>query len=279
MIAALREGIRDLGYVEGQDLLIDVHTADGDDRLAEPAAELVRLQPAVIVGPSSAVIVALRAATSTIPLVNAGVGNLLNTGFVDSLARPGGNITGLSTPLLAGRQLQLLQEAVSTLSRVAVLADASAPLGPRAAAAVEAAGHTLGLELVYLSTSGDVDLERAFETAVRERADGLFALAGPWITTNATRIAELAVRCRLPSMWQPTDAASRGGLMAYGANRPDMARRAATYVDKILKGAKPADLPIEQPTTFDLAINLRTAQALGLTFSHAILAQATEVIQ
>ena len=278
-MAAFRQSLRDLGYVEGQNLLIDERYAHGGDQLAEPAAELVRLQPEVILVAASGVAHAMQAATTTIPIVSAGAGpDLVAMGVVASLGRPGGNVTGLSTPLLAGKQLQLLQEVVPTLSRVAVLFDATIPADFEREP-FEAAARGLGLQLQFVGAHGPQDLEPGFATAVRGRADGLFLSGSPVIVGNQTRIGELAIQSRLPSMWQQSEAVGRGGLMGYGSNRADLYRRAATYVDKILKGARPADLPVEQPTKFDFVINLKIAQALGLSVPQSLLQHATEVIQ
>jgi putative tryptophan/tyrosine transport system substrate-binding protein len=277
--AAFKQAMRDLGYVEGQDFLFEVRRANGDGHLAETVAELMHLQPEVIVAPAVVEARAAQAATTTVPIVNVGVvGDLVAVGLAASLARPGGNLTGLSTPVLANKQLQLLKEAVPTLARVAVMIDQT-----RAAdferEAHEAAAHSLGLRLQIVGVDGAGGLGAFFESAIRERADGLYLAPVPVTTANQTQIAQLAMSHRLPSIAQQSDAASRGQLMAYGPNRNDLFRRAATYVDKILKGAKPADLPIEQPTKFDFGINLQTAQALGLTIPPSVLAQATELIQ
>jgi putative ABC transport system substrate-binding protein len=275
--AAFREGLRDFGFVEGQNIVIEQRYTDGDDRLAGPAAELVRLQPRVIVVPSGTVASAVRAATTTIPVVNAGSNDLVAIGLAASLARPGGNVTGLSTPSLVGKQLQLLQEAVSTLSRVAILFDTTIPEFRREP--YQAASRVLGLQMQFVGASSVEDLDLAFVTAIREHADGLFLPIGPVLTRNLTRIAELAIQNGLPSMWQNSEAGSHGGLMAYGPNRAALYRRAAYYVARILEGTSPADLPIEQPREFDFVINLRTAQALGLTVPQHVLLQATEIIQ
>ena len=289
-LAVLRQGMRDLGYVEGQTLLIDERYAsslDGllADRLAEPAAELVRLQPAVILVPGADVARVVLAATTTTPIVNANASlDLVRGGLAASYARPGGTVTGVSSPDLVGKQLQLLQEVVPSLSQVAVLSahrtgsteccNADFQREP-----YEAAARVLGLQVGFVSGGGAQDLDLMFETATREHADGLFLPAVGWITANRTRIAELALQSRLPSMWVQTEAVARGGLMAYAPNRAAGYYRAAYYVDRILKGTPPADLPIEQPREFEFLINLRTAQALGLTIPQHMLLQATEIIQ
>jgi putative tryptophan/tyrosine transport system substrate-binding protein len=277
LIAAFRQGLSDLGYVEGQNLVIEERNADGDGDQVVKAAELVGLQPEVIVVVSATVARSALAATTTIPIVSAGPGDMVGLGLVVSLARPGGNVTGLTVPSLAGKQLQLLHETVPQLSRAGVLFDtANTGFRPHL---YEAAARTLGLQVQFVGVGGPEELEPAFETALREHVDGLLVGQGGMISANHRRIAELAIQHRLPSVWQHSDAAGRGGLMAYAPNRAGMYRYAASYVDKILKGAKPADLPIEQPREFDFAINLKTAQALGLTIPPHVLLQATEVIQ
>jgi ABC-type uncharacterized transport system substrate-binding protein len=240
----------------------------------------VRLQPEVILAASATVARALGAATTTIPIVSGGAGDLVGTGVVASHARPGGSITGLSSPPLAGKQLQLFQEAVPTLSRVLVLFDpAFYPNWERERERMEEAARILSLRLQFVGARGVEDLELALEPAVREHVDGLYMSQGPLIAANQARIAELAIRSRLPSMWQQTEAVARGGLMSYGFSRPKQFRRAAYYVDRILQGTKPSDLPIEEPREFDFIINLKTAQALGLTIPPPLLFQATEVIR
>jgi putative tryptophan/tyrosine transport system substrate-binding protein len=282
-IAAFREGLNDLGYVEGHNLLILPSRANGDDQLAEPVADLVRLQPEVILAASATVARALGAATTTIPVVSAGAGDLVATGVVASHARPGGNVTGLSSPPLAGKQLQLFQEAVPTLSRVLVLFDPAFypnyPDWEREREMMEEAARILSLRLQFVGARGVEDLELALEPAVREHVDGLYMSLGPLIGANQARIAELAIRSRLPSMWPQSEAVARGGLMGYGSSQPKLFRRAAYYVDRILQGTKPSDLPIEEPREFDFIINLQTAQALGLTIPEHVQLQATEVIQ
>jgi len=281
-LAAFRASLHDLGYVEGDNLLIQGRYPTGEDQLAEPAADLVALQPEVILALASTVARALRAATTTIPIVSTGGGgDLVATGVVASHARPGGNVTGLSTPTLAGKQLQLLQDAVPTLSRVLVLFDATNSTFGRylEREPVEAAARALGLELQLAGIRDADELEPAFEAAARARADGLFTSLGPLILAHQARIAELALRSRLPSMWQISDAVERGGLMGYGPNRADLYRRAAYYVDRILRGTQPADLPIEEPREFDFVVNMKTARELGITFPNEIMLQVTEVVQ
>ena len=279
-IAAFREGLHDLGYVEGHNLLTLPSHANGDDQLAEPVADLVRLQPEVILANSSTVARALVAATTTIPIVSAGAGDLVATGVVASYARPGGNVTGLSTPSLADKQLEYFRQAVPTISRVLVLFDtAFYPNWERERETMEEAARILNLRLQFVGARGVEDLELALEPASREHVDGLYMTLGPLISANQARVAELAIRSRLPSMWQQPELVARGGLMSYAPSRLNQYRRAAYYVDRILKGTKPADLPVEQPMTFDFVVNLKTAQALGITFPDEIMLQVTEVIQ
>jgi putative tryptophan/tyrosine transport system substrate-binding protein len=281
-LSAFRQGMRDLGYVEGQNLVIEQRYASDPNRFADPAADLVRLQPEVILVAAATVAQDLLAATTTtIPIVSTGVGTigpeLVASSLAASHARPGGTVTGLSTPGLVGKQLQLLQDAAPALSRVAVVYPQLNPNFQREP--FEAASRTLGLRLQFVGVGGPEDLARVFETETREHAEGLFLPAVGWINANQTRIAELALQSRLPSMWAQSDAVGRGGLMAYAPNPAAMFQRAAYYVDRILQGTSPADLPIEQPMRFDFAINLQTAQALGLTIPPHVLLQATEVIQ
>lgn len=270
--AAFRTALRDLGYIEGQNLLIEER---GGDQLDEPLAALLRLDPEIILVASVAEARAVQAVTTTIPIVSI-LGDPVANGLAASLAHPGGNVTGLTTPVLAGKMLQLLGEVVPSLSSVAVLGGTS--LAPQSEA-FEAAARSLDLHLQVIAVDAAEDFERFFEAAVRAHADGLVVSSGPVILGNQTRIAELAIQHRLPSIWQQTDAVGRGGLMGYGPNRVDLYRRAAGYVDKIFKGANPGDVPIELPTTFDFVVNVRTAQALGLRIPQSVLAQATETIQ
>jgi putative tryptophan/tyrosine transport system substrate-binding protein len=275
-VAAFRQAMNELGYVEGQNLLIEQFNAN-DAAFAEPAAEVMRRQPDVVLVPSTILVRALQAASTTTPIVSAGSGELVERGLAASHAHPGGNVTGLSTPNLAGKHLQLLQETVPTLACVAILFDTLNSGFLREP--YEAAARRLGLEVQFLDTNVRADIESAFEAASRQHTDGLYVPLGPAISRNQTRLAELALHSRLPSIWAQSEAAGRGGLMAYGPNRTALFRRAAYYVDRILKGTIPADLPIEQPREFDFIINLKTAQALGLTIPQHVLLQATEVIQ
>jgi putative tryptophan/tyrosine transport system substrate-binding protein len=282
-IDAFQQGMHDYGYGEGQNLVLETRFAEGSaERLPALADEVVRLPVDVLVVASSVTVKAAQTATRTIPIVVAVGGDLIDEGIVASLARPGGNVTGMSDPIagLNGKRLQLLKEAVPVVSRVAIpwsMANRAAPL---AYADTQRAADVLGVQLISLELSGpNPDLEAVLETAVAERADGLLMFQSEGLAVHRARIAALTARHRLPSMspWPPF--VTLGGLMAYGANVDAMFRRAAYYVDRILKGAKPADLPVEQPREFDFVINLRTAQALGLTIPHHVLLQATEVIQ
>jgi putative ABC transport system substrate-binding protein len=275
-VAAFRQAMNELGYAEGQNLIVEQFNAN-DAGFAEPAAEVVRRQPEVILVPSTIIARAFLALTTTIPIVSAGSGELVERGLAASHAHPGGNVTGLSTPNLAGKHLQLLREAAPRLSRVAVLFDTINSEFQRQP--YEAAARALGLEVQFLGANVRTALEPVFESAIRQHADGLYVPLGPAISRNQTRLAEVASHYGLPSIWAQSEAAGRGGLMAYGPNRTALFRRAAYYVDRILKGTAPADLPIEHPTTFDLVINLKTAQALGLTIPQHVLLQATEIIQ
>jgi putative tryptophan/tyrosine transport system substrate-binding protein len=276
---AFRKGLRELGYVEGKNIIIEYRDGKGRlDRLPGLAADLVRLNVDIIVTGGRPSTRAAQQATSTIPIVMAASGNPVGNRFVASLARPGGNITGLTTIRgdLTGKRLELLQEAVSKISRVAVL------WGPPAASNfkdAEAAARLLGLEFQSLEVRSPGDLEGAFQAATKERAQALVALRNPVIFNQRKRIVELAMKSRLPAIYDDREFVEAGGLMSYGTNQADLYRRAATYVDKILKGAKPADLPVEQPTKFEFVINLKTAKQIGLTIPPNVLARADRVIR
>ena len=279
---AFRQGLRDLGYVERQNIIIEARFAEGNyDRLPDLAAELVRLKVDVIAAAAVPAIQAAKQATGTVPIVMVVVIDPVATGFVASLARPGGNITGLSlmAPELVGKQLQLLKELVPKVSRVAVLGNpANAGNAPQLREA-EVAARALGVRLQPLEARGLREIDSAFAAMTKERGGAVVVLVDAMLFDHRTRIARLAARTRLPAVYGLRAHAEAGGLMAYGANIADTYRRAATYVDKILKGAKPADLPVEQPTRFELVINLKTAKALGLTIPQSILIRADQVIQ
>jgi ABC-type uncharacterized transport system substrate-binding protein len=284
---AFRQGLRVLGYVEGQNIVIEVRYADGRaDRLPNLVAELVNLKVDVLVIEGNAGINAGRNATKTIPIVMAPSGDPLGAGFVASLARPGGNLTGLSLLLtgLAQKRLELLREAVPTASRVAVLWSPSrratgsitADLG---FAETQRAAEALRVQLQSIEVDGPADFDRAFSMMRRDHTNALVLISNSLLFTHRGRLTELARKHQIPAMFEFREFVDAGGLMAYGANLDDLSRRAASYVDKILKGAKPADLPIEQPTKFELVINLKTAKALGLTIPQSVLLRADEVIQ
>jgi putative tryptophan/tyrosine transport system substrate-binding protein len=280
---AFRQGLRELGYVEGKNIIIEWRSADGnEDRLPALAAELVQLKVDIIVTGGAAVTRPVKAETSTIPIVMTQDRDPVSSGFVASLARPGGNITGLSTlsPELSGKQLELLKETVPKLSRVAVFGTSTRPEVAQELKEVELAAGALGVKLQSLDIRSPKDFETAFQAAVKERAEAVVVrVSGPILSPHRTEVAALAVKSRLPVIYERAEEVEAGGLMSYGVSASDLDRRAATYVDKILKGAKPADLPVEQPTAFELVINLKTARALGLTISPALLFQATEVIR
>jgi putative tryptophan/tyrosine transport system substrate-binding protein len=282
-IEAFRHGLRDLGYVEGRNITIAYRFTEGQaDRLPELAAELIRLQVDVLVTDGEAAIRAAKHATTTIPIVMAvGGGDPVGVGLVASLARPGGNITGLSMmlPEVSGKRLEFLQEAVPTLSHVAVLWNPAVPGSTFAFKETQTAAPALGLQLQSLEVRGPDEFDQAFAAMTREHADTLVVLSNPLFFSHRRQLAELTVRHRLPAIFYLREYAEAGGLMAYGADAVDMYRRAATYVDKILKGAMPADLPVEQPIKFVLVINLKAAKALGLTMPPALLFQADEVIK
>jgi putative tryptophan/tyrosine transport system substrate-binding protein len=281
-IEAFRQGLHELGYVEGKNIVIESRDAEGKlDRLSQLAAELVRLKVDIIVTSSPAPTRAAKQATVTIPIVFAQDGDPVASGFVASLARPGGNITGLSTlaPELSGKRLELLKEVVPKLSRVAVLGTSTSPSTAPTLKETELAAGASKVQLQYLDVLDPKDIETAFRTAAKRRADAVLVLAGPVVFSQRTEIAGLAVKSRLPAIYPQTEFTEAGGLMYYGANTPDMYRRAATFVDKILKGAKPADLPVEQPTKFELVINLTTAKRIGLTIPPNLLARADKVIR
>ncbi len=275
------EGLRQLGYVEGQNIVIERRFSEGRyERLPALAAELVRLKVDVIVAAAITADEAKRA-TSTIPIVMTNHGDPVGSGLVASLARPGGNVTGLSgqSPDLVGKQLQLLKEAVPRLSRVAVLSNPTHPGHPTSLREAGVAARSLKVRLQILEARVPTEFAGAFSAATKESAGALLVLGDPMFFGERTRIVELAAESPLPLMGIQAEYAEAGGLLAYGIDQRDSFRRAATYVDKILKGAKPGDLPVEQPTKFELVINLKTAKALGLTIPQSLLLRADEVIQ
>ena len=280
---ALDEGLRELGYVEGQNIVFERRFAEGkQERLPALAAELVRLKVDVIVTGSNPVIAAVKQATATIPVVMAVSRDPVGTGFIASLARPGGNITGLSndpTPEIVGKSLELLKEAVPGVSRVAYLWNPAPPGAGTYRNAVESAARKLGVTFQSVEVRGSNEFEGAFAAMVRERADGVAVAGDPVIFSARSQVALLAARNRLPAVYQVREFAEAGGLMSYGSNIAHQFRRAATYVDKIRKGAKPGDLPVEQATKFEFIINLKTAKVLGLTIPQSVLIRADHVIQ
>ncbi len=278
---AFQQGLRELGYVEGKNIIIERRHADGkSDHLPALAAELVRLKVDIIMGQGGQSIRTAQSATKTIPIVMIAVSDPVSLGFVASLARPGGNITGLSTqaPELGGKRLELLKEIVPKLSRVAVLGDRNSPgYGPQKRE-IEVAAPALGLKLQIVEP-GPKDLESAFSTITKERAGALIVLQGPLTGSYRKQIVELAVKSRLLTTYPESEFVEIGGLMSYGTSVADLYRRAAVYVDKILKGAKPADLPVEQPMKFELVINLKAAKQIGLTIPPNVLVRADRVIK
>jgi putative tryptophan/tyrosine transport system substrate-binding protein len=282
-IEAFRRGLRDLGYVEGKNIVIEWRSWEGkEERLPALAAELVRLKVEVIVAVGSSDIRSAKEATAAIPIVMIVGGDPVGSGFVASLARPGGNITGLASlsPELSGKRLELLKEIVPNLSRVAVLGTSTQPDNAQMSREVELAARALGVKLQYLDVLSHKDVETAFRAAGKGRSDAvLFQVPGPFASSQRPQIAELAVKSRLPVIYDRAEYVEAGGLMSYGVSFTDLDRRAATYVDKILKGAKPADLPVEQPTKFDFIINLKAAKQIGLTIPPNMLARADKVIR
>jgi putative ABC transport system substrate-binding protein len=280
-LEAFRHGLRDLGYVEGRNIILEYRFADGQaDRLPALVAELVRLPIDVLVVDGTVALRAAQHATTTIPIVMAVSGDPVGEGLVASLARPGGNITGLSSraPEVSGKRLELLKEAVPHLSRVAALWHRDAPVGPYVKE-TQAAAKALGLQLHALEVGSPDALEQAFAAMTSAHADALVVLPSAQIGSHQRVVVELAMTHQLPAMFGGREATEAGGLMSYGPNYAEFYRRAATYVDKILKGTKPADLPVEQPMKFELVINLKTAKALGITMPPRLLFQADEVLQ
>jgi len=280
---AFRQGLRDLGYVEGKNIVIEWRSGEGKrDRFPAVAADLVRLKVDLIVTAGPLVTRAAKQATSTIPIVMAQDPDPVGNGFVASLARPGGNITGLSSlaPGLTGKQLELLKEIVPKLSRVAVFETSTRPGNAQTLREVELAAGAFGVQLQYLDILSPQDIETAFQAAVRERADGaLWFVTGSIGNPHRKKVADLAVSSRLPVIYFQRTDVEAGALMSYAVNIVDLHRRAAVYVHKILKGAKPADLPVEQATRFEFVINLKTAKQIGLIIPPNILARADRVIR
>ena len=279
---AFRQGLRELGYVEGNNILIEWRFAEGKaDRLPSLAAELVRLKVEVIVTSGPTVTRSAKEANVTVAIVMTFDNDPVGTGFVASLGRPGGNITGLSSLAvdISGKQVELLKEIVPKLSRVAVLGTSTNPGNAQVIKETELAARALAVNLQYLDVRGARDLETAFRAASKGRADAALVLAGPVLVINRKQVIDLAIRNRLPAKYYRSEFVEDGGLMTYGVSNTDLSRRAATYVDKILKGAKPADLPVEQPKKFEFIINLKAAKQIGLTIPPNVLARADRVIR
>ncbi len=280
---AFRQGLRELGYMEGKNIVIEWRSAEGKrDRLPALATELVHLKVDVIVTAGPLVTRSAKQATSTIPIVMAQDPDPVRNGFVASLARPGGNITGLSriAPELSGKQMELLKEIVPMLSRVAVFGTSTRPGNAQTLKEVELAAEGFGVKLQYLDILSPKDIVTAFRAAVKERADGaLWIVTGSIGNPHRKKIADLAVSSRLPVIYFQRVDVEAGGLMSYGVNVVDLHRRAAVYVHKILKGAKPADLPVEQPTRFEFVVNLKTANQIGVTIPQNVLMRADRVIR
>jgi putative ABC transport system substrate-binding protein len=277
-----RQALRQLGYIAGQNIAIEYRYAEGKlDRLPELAAELVRLKVDIIVSSAPPTTRAAKGATTTVPIVMAFDDDPVGSGFVASLARPGGNITGLSSlaPEIGGKQLELLREVVPMLSRVAVFGTSASPSYPLMVKELELAAKAYGVKLQHVDILSAKEIETAFRAASKGRADAVVVLGSPILFTHRTQVVELAVKSRLPATYIRPEYVEDGGLITYGVNLTDLFRRAAIYVDKILKGAKPAELPVEQPTKFELVINLKAARQIGLTIPPNVLVRADKVIK
>jgi putative ABC transport system substrate-binding protein len=279
---AFREGLRELGYVEGKNLVLVSRYAEGKlDRLSGLANELMRLSVDVIVTGGPTVTGPVKQVNVTIPVIMAQDFDPVANGFITSLARPGGNITGLTSvaPELSGKRLELLKEIIPSLSRVAVFGTSSTPGNGQSLTETETAAATFAVKLQYLDVLSAKDIELAFRAASKGRVDAVLVLATPIFTSERKQLIKLAVKSRLPAIYARPEFVEDGGLMTYGVSVNDLYRRAATYVDKILKGAKPADLPVEQPTKFELVINLKAAKQIGLTIPPNVLARADRIIK
>jgi len=282
LLSAFRDGLRDFGYVEGQNIRVEYRWAEGRyERFPDLIAELVRLKVDLIVAAGTPATLAAKRATNAIPIVMAVIGDALEVGVVPSLARPGSNITGLSTvvPELEGKRLELLKHALPKLSRLAVLANPANPFVAVVWRETQRAGEELRVKLQRVAVRQPEEFSNAFTAIANGRPDALVVVADRFMLTHRAQILAFATKNRLPGMFPYREFVEEGGLMAYGPSYPDMFRRSANFVDKILKGAKPADLPVEQPTKFELVINLKTAKALGLTIPQSLLLRADQVIQ
>ena len=281
-IEAFRQGLRDLGYVEGRTIAIEYRWAEGKpERMRELAEELVRLKVDVIMAPSSIYTGAAKRATSTIPIIFMSHADPIGSGHVASLARPGGNITGLSIMMTEtnAKSLELLKEAIPGLSRVGVIFDPATPSHRPGLKAIEVVGPSLALRVQTVAVRSETEYDGAFLAISRERAGAVLVLSTPLFIAGARPLAELALKHKLPSMFGPRHHVEAGGLMSYSPDRADLYRRGAIYVDKILKGTKPADLPVQQPTKFEFVINLKTAKQIGLTIPPNVLVRADRVIK
>ena len=281
-VEAFRQALRELGYVEGKNIVIEYRYAEGKlDRLPALAAELVRLKVDVIVTGGPAATRPAKEATVTIPIVMAADSDPVRSGFVASLARPGGNITGLATlaPEISGKRLEVLKETLPRLSRLAVLGSSTEPDNALSLRETVLAAGAFGVHIQYLEVPNPREVKAAFRAASKGRADAILVLGGTVLNQRRTEIVDLAAKSRLPAIYYAAEWVQDGGLMSYGMNFSDLYRRAATYVDKILKGAKPADLPVEQPTKFELVINLKTAKQIGLIIPPDVLALTDKVIR
>jgi putative ABC transport system substrate-binding protein len=281
---AFRQGLRDLGYIEGKNIAIEHRSGDVKaeaEALPNLAAELVRLKVDVIVTTGTPAVRAIQKASATIPIVFAVISHPVENGIVASFARPSGNVTGLTilTEELSGKRLELLKDAVPKLTRIGALSDLTNPTQPLEWKEILVAAKGLKLKLQSLGVRGGNDFDSAFEAALRERAQALITLPQPLINAHRNRIVEFAVKNKMPAMYPAPEFMDIGGLMSYGPIYTELYRRAATYVDKILKGAKPADLPVERPTKFEFIINLKTAKQIGLTIPPSVLARADRVIR
>jgi len=280
-LEALRAGLRDLGYVEGKNIAIEFRWAERVEQLPEMAAELVRMKVDIILASSSTYVETARQATKTIPIVFALHADPVGVGHVASLARPGGNITGLSTLLtdLAPKELEILKEALPQTTRIGILWNPTTPSHGPAVRAVEAAGQKLGVQLLLVPARSVEEFDGAFSTMTRERMGSLLVIGSPLAFSQRVPLAELALKHRLPGMFQSRENVEAGGLMSFGVDYNDLHRRAALYIDKILKGVKPADLPVEQASKYELIINLKTANTLGLAIPESLLLRADKVIE
>jgi putative ABC transport system substrate-binding protein len=281
-IEAFRDGLRSLGYVDGKNIVLEYRSAEGKlDRLPDLAAELVHLKVDVMVTSGPPATRSVKEKTSSIPIVMAFDTDPVGNGFVASLARPGGNVAGLSalSPEISGKRLELLKEIVPRLSRLAVLGQSTEPANAQSLKEMELAARPLGVKLQYVDVPLPSDIEVAFQAAKTGRADAIFVLGGHSFNSQLKQVAEFANKNRLPAAYQGREYVEAGGLMSYGTNIPDLFRRAGVYVDKIFKGAKPADLPVEQPTKFEFVVNLKTARQIGLKIPPNVLARADRVIK